>query len=166
MPLCKFLRIWSSFLSILLCSKYLQSNFEVPGPLRSLSWGLSFNVIVTIFLNLLLDCSVKKNQIENNKHYYCAGWNEVSRDNFQWPWQNIWILRKGKKEILKMIKIRSAQKKNKQLLPYDWAFMNMVMLSIVLSLQILSMNKDTMIILPKLGKDKYCKLEGSSLYIA
>ena len=44
--------------------------------------------------------------------------------------------------------------------------MNMAMLSIVLSLQILSMNKDTMIILPKLGKDKYCKLEGSSLYIA
>ena len=41
----------------------------------------------------------------------------------------------------------------------------MVMLSIVLSLQILSMDKDTMIILPKLGKDKYCKLKGSS-YIA
>ena len=34
--LCKFLRIWNSFLSTELCLKYLQSNFEVPGPLRSL----------------------------------------------------------------------------------------------------------------------------------
>ena len=32
--------IWSSFPSILFCSKYLQSNFEVPGLLRSLSLGL------------------------------------------------------------------------------------------------------------------------------
>ena len=31
-PLCKFL-------STLLCSKYLQSNFEVLGPCGSLSWG-------------------------------------------------------------------------------------------------------------------------------
>ena len=35
-PLCKFLRTWSSFLSTLLFSKYLQSNFEVPGPCGSL----------------------------------------------------------------------------------------------------------------------------------
>ena len=41
----QFLQTWSSFLSTLFCSKYLQSNFEVPGPLRSLSWGLSFTVI-------------------------------------------------------------------------------------------------------------------------
>ena len=39
------MRTWSSFLSILLYSKYLQSNFEVPGPLRSLSWGVSFTVL-------------------------------------------------------------------------------------------------------------------------
>ena len=44
-PFCELVRIWSSFLSILLCSKYLQSNFEVPGPLRSLSWGLTYTVI-------------------------------------------------------------------------------------------------------------------------
>ena len=44
-PLCKFLQIWSSFLSTLLCSKYLQSNFKVPGPLWSLSWKLSFTVL-------------------------------------------------------------------------------------------------------------------------
>ena len=44
-PLCKFLQIWSSFLSTLLCSKYLQSNFKVPGPLWSLSWDLSFTVL-------------------------------------------------------------------------------------------------------------------------
>ena len=44
-PLCKQMRTWSSFLSILLYSKYLQSNFEVPGPLRSLSWGVSFTVL-------------------------------------------------------------------------------------------------------------------------
>ena len=39
------MRTWSSFLSILLYSKYLQSNFEVPGPLRSLSWGVYFTVL-------------------------------------------------------------------------------------------------------------------------
>ena len=47
-PLCKQMRTWSSFLSILLYSKYLQSNFEVPGPLRSLSWGVSFTVLIQI----------------------------------------------------------------------------------------------------------------------
>ena len=40
MPFFALVPIWSSFLSILLCSKYLQSNFEVPGPLRSISLGL------------------------------------------------------------------------------------------------------------------------------
>ena len=35
-PLRNFLRTWSSFLSTLLFSKYLQSNFEVPGPCGSL----------------------------------------------------------------------------------------------------------------------------------
>ena len=44
-PLCKLLRTWSSFLSTLLCSKYLQSNFEVPGSCGSLSWELSCTVI-------------------------------------------------------------------------------------------------------------------------
>ena len=39
-PFCELVRIWSSFLSILLCSNYLQYNFEVPGPLRSISLGL------------------------------------------------------------------------------------------------------------------------------
>ena len=45
-PFCEFLRIWSSFLSRLLCSKYLQSNFDVPGSLRSLSTGLTSTVLV------------------------------------------------------------------------------------------------------------------------
>ena len=40
MPFCELVPIWSSFLSILLCSKYLQSNFEVPGPSHSISLGL------------------------------------------------------------------------------------------------------------------------------
>ena len=48
-PLCKQMRTWGSFLSILLYLKYLQSNFEVPGPLRSLSWGLSFTVLTYLF---------------------------------------------------------------------------------------------------------------------
>ena len=48
-PFWELVRIWSSFLSILLCSKYLQSNFEVPGPLRSLSLGLIPTVIAAIF---------------------------------------------------------------------------------------------------------------------
>ena len=39
-PFCELVRIWSSFLSILLCSNYIQSNFEVPCPLRSISLGL------------------------------------------------------------------------------------------------------------------------------
>jgi hypothetical protein len=39
-PFCELVRIWSSFLSIIFCSKYLQSNFEVPGPCGSLSLGL------------------------------------------------------------------------------------------------------------------------------
>ena len=40
-PFCEFLRIWSSFLSILFASKYLQPNFEVWGVLRQreLNWG-------------------------------------------------------------------------------------------------------------------------------
>ena len=41
-----FLRIWSSFLSFLFCSKSFQSNFEVPCPLRSLSTGLTSTVQV------------------------------------------------------------------------------------------------------------------------
>ena len=44
-PFCELVRIWSSFLSILLCSKYLQSNFEVPGPCGSLSLGLIPTVV-------------------------------------------------------------------------------------------------------------------------
>ena len=39
-PFCELVRIWSSFLSILFCSKYFQSNFEVPALSRSLSLGL------------------------------------------------------------------------------------------------------------------------------
>ena len=39
-PFSEFVLIWSPFLSILLCSKYLQSNFKVPGPCHSLSLGL------------------------------------------------------------------------------------------------------------------------------
>ena len=47
-PFCELVRTWSSFLSILLWSHYLQSNFGVPGPCGSLSWGVSFTVLVTV----------------------------------------------------------------------------------------------------------------------
>ena len=40
-PFCEFLQIWSSFLSILFASKYLQPNFEVLDVLRSLITGLN-----------------------------------------------------------------------------------------------------------------------------
>ena len=43
---CKFLPTWSSLLSTMLCSKYLQSNFEVLGPLRSL--GLTYTVVADV----------------------------------------------------------------------------------------------------------------------
>ena len=45
-PSCELVQILSSFLSILLSSKYLQSNFEVPGPCKSLSIGLIHTVPV------------------------------------------------------------------------------------------------------------------------
>ena len=41
-----YCELWKSFPSTLLCSKYLQSNFEVPGPLRSLSLGLIPTVLI------------------------------------------------------------------------------------------------------------------------
>ena len=50
----ELVQIWSSFLSILLCSKYLQSNFEFPGPLRSLSLGLIPTVIDGALLSQFL----------------------------------------------------------------------------------------------------------------
>ena len=123
----------------------------------------------------MLDCSGKKNQIENNKHYYCAGWNEVSKDKDSYRnGRNTtsYILGPKKREEINFendkdnISSEETEKRINNCCLMTGAFMNMAMLSIVLSLQILSMNKDTMIILPKLGKDKYCKLEGSSLYIA
>ena len=57
---CEFLRIWSSFLSILLASKYLQPNFEVRGVLRSLSTGLIHTVIGHVMLNNSRTCMVDK----------------------------------------------------------------------------------------------------------
>ena len=45
MLICQLVRIWSLFLSILLASKYLQLNFEVPGVKGSLSVGLISTVL-------------------------------------------------------------------------------------------------------------------------
>ena len=47
----ELVRIWSSFLSILLCFKYLQSNFEVPGPCKSFSVGL----IPTVLRRMIIE---------------------------------------------------------------------------------------------------------------
>ena len=52
-PFCEFLRIWSSFLSILLASKYLQPNFEVWGVLRFLFMITSCSCIRFLSLNLI-----------------------------------------------------------------------------------------------------------------
>ena len=53
MPFSKFLRIWSSFLSILLASKYLQLNLKFRVVLRSLSMGLIPTVLPPPLLDVI-----------------------------------------------------------------------------------------------------------------
>ena len=74
-PLCKLLRTWSSFLSILLCSKYLQSNFEVPGPCGSLSWGLSFTVTLYFSAYFTPQHTLLPRMLFSSAHF--ASWNTL-----------------------------------------------------------------------------------------
>ena len=83
-PFCELVRTWSSFLSILLWSNYLQSNFGVPGPCGSLSWGLSFTVLGTL-LSIACSSAFSKNiLVGTNTHVAPVGPGFTQRTSVKW----------------------------------------------------------------------------------
>ena len=100
-------------------------------------------------------------QEKNNKNCYYAGSREVRKDNFQWPWEAIFDPKTRDKKHFKNdkdnISSEESEKRIHRCCIMTGVFMHLLILSLVLSLYILSMELDIMIIEPKIGRDKYCK---------
>ena len=87
--------------------------------------------------------------------------NEVCKDKFQWHWKNILDPKTRDKRHFDHdkdnISSEESEKRIHKCCLMTGALMNLMLLSLVLSLHILSIDLDIMIIEPKIGRDKYCK---------
>ena len=87
--------------------------------------------------------------------------NEVCKDKFQWHWKNILDSKTREKRHFDNdkdnISSEESEKRIHKCCLMTGALMNLMLLSLVLSLHILSIDLDIMIIEPKIGKNKYGK---------
>ena len=86
---------------------------------------------------------------------------DLNEDKFQSPWKTILDPKTREKRHFDNdkdnISSEESEKRIHKCCLMTGALMNLVILSLVLSLHILSIDLDIMIIEPKIGRDKYCK---------
>ena len=86
---------------------------------------------------------------------------DLNEDKFQSPWKTILDPKTREKRHFDNdkdnISSEESEKRIHKCCLMTGALMNLVILSLVLSLHILSMDLDIMIIEPKIGRNKYCK---------